>query len=99
MIYITSSFSNLMFRDKESLLKRTELTKEEFYEKAEQGSSYIGAEDVAKDLGFAFNKETIKATDNDTILNATKDHGNYRFFEVEVMPSTRLCNQECEELI
>ena len=100
MKYITSSFSNLMFRDKKALLQREEITEEQFQKEALDGFSYIGAEDVAKDLGFAYNKETIKATEEDVILNVTKDHGNYRFYKVTVVPSTQYCNKDyCEELI
>ena len=99
MKYITSSFSMLMFQEPSLLFKREILTEEEFMKETEDAYSCIGAEDVAKHLGYAYNKETVKARSHDTIYNATIENGEYKYFKISVMPSTVLDGIYCEELL
>ena len=100
MKYITSSFSNNMFQEKKDMLLREQISEEQFRYEIQDAYSCVAAEDIALHLGVALNKETVKARPGDIVYNVTCEYKEYKYYRIQVMPSTLPCNKEyCEELI
>lgn len=99
MKYITSSFSKLMFQNPQWIELSEELSRDQFLKEIKGAHSCVSAENIAEDLGVPRNKETVKARPGDIIYNVAWDHGEFKYFKVQVMPSTLLDGNYCEELI
>ena len=97
--YITSSFSNNMWQESANVLLQEELNENQFRKEIIDGFSCVSAEDIAELLNVAVNKQTVKARHGDIVYNVTKEQGEYRFYKIRVMPSTRLDGIYCEELL
>jgi hypothetical protein len=87
MKFITSSISMAMFMAKDYDLKVHELTEEEFQAIAYDAYSCIGAEDVAKITGFAYNFESVRARPGDILLLADWDKGGITYWCIQVCTS------------
>ena len=68
-------------------LKWHSLSEDEFQALAYDSYSCIGAEDVAKLTGFAYNKEPVRARVGDLLLLADWDNGSLMFYCIQVCPS------------
>lgn len=92
--YVTSTYSNSMFKEAAQLLLREEIMERQFLKETRDANSCVGARDVADDFGFKYNPEPVKARVNDTIYNVTREGGIYKFFKVRVLDITNLKNKE-----
>ena len=87
MKFIISRYSPKMIMAKDFDLKWHSLTEKEFQALAYDAYSCIGAEDVAKLTGFAFNRESVKARAGDILLLADWDNGTLVFYCIQVCQS------------
>ena len=85
MNFIISSLSMSMFLDKRFDLQVNELDKDEFMALAKDAFSCIGQEDIANLLGFAFNREPVKARIGDNLLLAQTYRGVLRFYCIRIV--------------
>ena len=87
MKFIISRYSPKMILAKDFDLKWHSLTENEFQAMAYDAYSCIGAEDVAKLTGFAYNKEPVRARPGDILLLADWDNGTLVFYCIQVLAS------------
>ena len=87
MKFIISRYSPKMIMARDFDLKWHSLSEEEFQALAYDAYSCIGAEDVAKLTGFAYNKEPVRARTGDILLLADWDNGTLVFYCIQVCPS------------
>ena len=101
MKYVVDKFSMEMFPEPNLLFIRHELAEEEFYALIEDAYSCVWAEDIAKILGVACNKDYVKARVGDIILVAQMSHGVLKYYCVQVCKNHHplLRTEEAEELI
>ena len=95
MKFIISRYSPKMIQAKDFDLKWHELSEDEFQALALDAYSCIGAEDVAKITGFAYNFETVRARPGDILLLADWDKGALVYYCIQVLESeTPLLREE-----
>ena len=97
MKFIISRYSPKMIMATDFDLKWHQITEDEFQAIAYDAYSCIGAEDVAKLTGFAYNKEPVRARMGDILLLADWDNGVLVFWCIQVCPSETPLQRE-EEL-
>ena len=90
-----------MIMAKDFDLRWHRLSEDEFQALAYDAYSCIGAEDVAKNTGFAHNVEPVRARIGDILLLADYDKGTLVFYCIQVCASeTPLFREdEIEEMI
>ena len=100
MKFIISRYSPKMIMAKQFTADWHELTEDEFQAIAYDGYSCMGAEDVAKLTGFAYNKEPVRARIGDTLLLADYDNGALVFWCIQIRhcDNPLLRTDEIEEL-
>ena len=87
MKFIISRYSPKMILAHEFTADWRRISEEEFQAIAYDAYSCIGAEDVAKLTGFAYNKEPVRARTGDILLLADWDNGTLVFYCIQVCPS------------
>ena len=87
MKFIISRYSPKMIQAKDFDLKWHSLSEEEFQALAFDAYSCIGAEDVAKITGFAYNFESVRARPGDILLLADWDKGGLTYWCIQICKS------------
>ena len=95
MKFIISRYSPKMIMAKDFDLKWHSLSEDEFQALAYDAYSCIGAKDVAKLTGFAYNYESVRARPGDILLLADYDKGSLSYWCIQVLTSeTPLLREE-----
>jgi len=84
MKFIISRYSPKMVMAQDFTEDWHRLSEEEFQAIAYDAYSCIGAEDVAKLTGFAYNKEPVRARIGDVLLLADWDNGTFVFWCITI---------------